>query len=381
MKRRKKVLLISNYREDKQFSMLQFGEMMLENSDSCEDLSIKDIFPLPVFGKLPITSMHAKWVSYIDRFVIFPQKLAKYLKQNQSVGLIHVIDQSNSPYLKTVKKFSPSKRLITCHDLIAVRTALGNFPIAPKTSSTGIRLQKWIQSSLKLVDFYACDSEETKKDLNRIVPNSLKSSKVIHLGTNCDSAKQSNSKSLDSDLRFDPSKTNYLLHVGSAAWYKNRKAVFESFFHAKNQPKGKNLRLILVGPPPQPHEINTELSKLLEQYSYDIICLKNISAQTLCHLYLHAKLLLFPSFIEGFGWPPLEAASQGCSVIATKTGAIHDLLGENVIYVETSIQESINEAVTNELERSSSKPLKVSLPTNQQCRENYYKLYRQLLKN
>ena len=105
------------------------------------------------------------------------------MEQNQSIALVHVIDQSNSPYLKTVRKSSLSKRLITCHDLIAVRTALGNFPTATKTSATGKRLQKWILDSLPLADFYACDSEQTKKDLNRIVPKSSKYSKVIHLGT------------------------------------------------------------------------------------------------------------------------------------------------------------------------------------------------------
>ena len=142
--------------------MLQFGEIMLGNSGHYQSLSIKDIFPLPIFGKLPLSSKLTKWASYIDKFLIFPRRLTKYLEQNQSIALVHVIDQSNSPYLK-IRKSSLSKRLITCHDLIAVRTALGNFPTAAKTSATGKRLQKWILDSLPLADFYACDSEQTKK--------------------------------------------------------------------------------------------------------------------------------------------------------------------------------------------------------------------------
>ncbi|MEK9772138.1 MAG: glycosyltransferase [Opitutae bacterium] len=303
------------------------------------------------------------------------------MKQNQSIELVHVIDQSYSPYLKIVKQSSPATRLLTCHDLIAIRTARGDFPNAPKTSATGKRLQKWIQYSLPLADFYACDSDETQNDLNHIVPQSSNFSRVIHLGTQRNSAKSSNPKSLDPNLCFDPSEINYLLHVGSAAWYKNRTAVLKSFFHSKNQPNGKNLKLILVGPPPQRHEINAELSSALKRNSSDVICLVNISRETLIHLYLHAKLLLFPSFIEGFGWPPLEAASRGCSVITTKTGAIYDLLGDNAKYVDPGVQDSINKAVTDELQQRSDKDVQVSLPNKQQCRENYYKLYRQLLKN
>ena len=184
---------------------------------------------------------------------------------------------------------------------------------------------------------------------------------------------------LDFDLSFDVSKTQYLLHVGSSAWYKNRSAVFKSFLNAKNHSYGKKLKLVLVGPAPQPDEINAELCVSLKKYSTDVICLENISRATLNHLYLNAQLLLFPSFIEGFGWPPLEAAKMDCSVITAKTGAIHDLMGDNARYVDPVNQESINKAVTDELEGASTKQLKVSLPSNQQCRENYFQLYRELL--
>ena len=360
--------------------MQKFAEVLLDDSNKARDLKIEEIFPKPLFGKFFSFSKLAKWGAYIDKYLVFPKKLQSTLeKSNQNLHLTHIIDQSNAIYLRTIRKTSSVKCLLTCHDLIAIRTALGEFYFAPKTSSSGKRLQSWIKDSLPLADFYACDSEETQKDLNRIVPLSSKSSEVIHLGTESDSTKQTNSQTLDFDLGFDPCQTIYLLHVGSAAWYKNRRAVFKSFLRAKNYPSGKKLKLILVGPNPQTHELNTELYVSLKKYSSDVICLENISHATLIHLYLHAKLLLFPSFIEGFGWPPLEAANMGCSVITTKTGAIYELLGDNARYVDPVNQESINKAVTDELERASTKRLKVSLPSNQQCRVNYFQLYRELL--
>ena len=360
--------------------MQKFSKILLDNSNKARDLNIEEIFPKPLLGNIISFSKLAKWAAYIDKYLIFPKRLKSTLeKSNQNLYLTHIIDHSNAIYLRTIRKASTIKCLLTCHDLIAVRTALGEFPFAPQTSSSGKRLQNWIQDSLPLADFYACDSEETQKDLNRIVPLSSKSSEVIHLGTESDSTKQTNSETLDSDLGFDPCKTIYLLHVGSAAWYKNRRAVFKSFAHAKNHPCGNKLKLILVGPNPQTHEINTELCVSLKKYSSDVICLDNISRATLNHLYHHAKLLLFPSFIEGFGWPPLEAANMGCSVITTKTGAIYELLGDNARYVDPVNQESINKAVTDELERASTRRLKVCLPSNQQCRVDYFQLYRELL--
>ena len=39
-------------------------------------------------------------------------------------------------------------------------------------------------------------------------------------------------------------------------------------------------------------------------------------------LYEHAQAFVFPSLIEGFGWPPLEANAMGCPVITTRTGQL-----------------------------------------------------------
>ena len=63
---------------------------------------------------------------------------------------------------------------------------------------------------------------------------------------------------------------------------------------------------------------------------------------------------------------------MGCSVITTKTGAIYELLGDNARYVDPVNQESINKAVTDELERASTKRLKVSLPNQSTMRINYF---------
>ena len=125
-----------------------------------------------------------KWSAYLDKYLLFPAKLKReVLKKNRSIDLIHIIDHSNAPYLAQVNRISGAKKLVTCHDLIAIQTALGEFPEAPTSSKTGKVLQKWILKSLHLADYYACDSKETQYHLNRLTPNSSTKSSVIHLGT------------------------------------------------------------------------------------------------------------------------------------------------------------------------------------------------------
>lgn len=99
------------------------------------------------------------------------------------VDLVHIIDHSNSVYLPHLKKITSAKKIITCHDLIAIRTARGEFDQAPTTSSTGKYLQRRISQCLQHAEYFPCDSTQTQEDLNRLFPFTRLRSPVIHLST------------------------------------------------------------------------------------------------------------------------------------------------------------------------------------------------------
>ena len=141
-----------------------------------------------------------------------------------------------------------------------------------------------------------------KEDLNRIIrPKNI--SRVIHLGTDVLPAKSIQINKCKTEISFNPLKVKYLLHVGSAAWYKNRKAVFKAFQIAKLRGDQKDLKLVLVGPKPQAHEVDLEMREWIDSTS-NIISLQNISRNALYCLYNFAEFLIFPSIIEGFGCHP-----------------------------------------------------------------------------
>ena len=98
-----------------------------------------------------------------------------------------------------------------------------------------------------------------------------KYSKVIHLGTERNSDNRA-TQIFNPDLYFDPSETK-LYFCRCAAWYKTEQ-LFLLFLHAKNQPNKKDLKLILVGPIPQPHEMNAELSSSLKKHTKDVFVWK-----------------------------------------------------------------------------------------------------------
>ena len=69
-------------------------------------------------------------------------------------------------------------------------------------------------------------------------------------------------------------------------------------------------------------------------------------------LYSGADVFVFPSFLEGFGLPPLEAMACGVPVVATNRTSVPEVLGDAPLYVDPSDHEAMSEAIQAVLEDS-----------------------------
>ena len=58
-----------------------------------------------------------------------------------------------------------------------------------------------------------------------------------------------------------------------------------------------------------------------------------LSNRSLVKLYNLAKALVFSSFYEGFGMPPLEAMQSGCPVICSNTSSLPEVVGDSALLV------------------------------------------------
>ena len=381
LKTKLQVLVIKNYRPDQQQSMLRFGDLLLSKKNAHSNFDFQEISPSPIFRMACPGKRFQKWAAYIDKYILFPKRLKReFLTQKNPVHLIHITDHSNAIYLPKLSRITQTKKIITCHDLIAIRTAKGDFNQAPQISISGKRLQSWILDSLSVADYYACDSRQTLEDLNSLIPCSKEKSSILHLGTEKDLSQKLGREDLSKKLPFIPHNTNFLLHVGSSAWYKNRKAVFRSFVHAHRRLPDHDLKLVLVGPEPKKEELDDHLLNWIKSHKSAIYSLQNLTENSLGELYKYAKALVFPSFVEGFGWPPSEAAIRGCPVITTRTGAIADLLGNYAKYVEAENQASIDQSVQELLRSPAAKRDAIILPSNENCRKQYFDLYEQMVR-
>src|SRR5947199_8161965 len=175
------VLLIGNYPLDRQQSMQRFGTMML-NGLNASGISAKLIAPRPFFGKFRgAGSFVAKWLGYIDKFVLFPRQLRASLTKERP-SIVHICDHSNAMYGGSAAQ---TPVVVTCHDLLAVRGALGEETNCP-ASVTGKILQRWILRGLRRVSVVVCVSQATETDALRLVSHGADPPKIelVRLGLN-----------------------------------------------------------------------------------------------------------------------------------------------------------------------------------------------------
>jgi glycosyltransferase involved in cell wall biosynthesis len=314
------VLLIGNYPADRQESMQRFAQMM-ERGLTNAGVAVKLIQPRPLLGRIRFAGAFVtKWLGYLDKFLLFPRQLRAEL--SPEVSLVHICDHSNAMYAAQVKS---RPVVVTCHDLLAVRGALGEATDAP-ASATGKYLQRWIVSGLRKASAVACASRATLHDAERLIagddgpPQLL----LIHHGINYPYRRQ-----LPNEARAQLAgiaglvlARPFLLHVGSNLRMKNREGALRIFGLTKTHWNGQ---FVFAG-----QKLTPQLRSLGEELGVmdRVIEVEGPPNELLEALYSSAFALLYPSRFEGFGWPILEAQACGCPVLCANREPMSEVGGE-----------------------------------------------------
>ena len=103
-------------------------------------------------------------------------------------------------------------------------------------------------------------------------------------------------------------------------------------------PEFKILPLKMILPGVTTFTQNDTVSALLEKAKMadNIEILGQVTQEELKNYYQKAKLFIFPSFHESFGFPPLEAMACGTPVIVSNVTALPEVCGDAVLYIDPS---------------------------------------------
>lgn len=126
----------------------------------------------------------------------------------------------------------------------------------------------------------------------------------------------------------------YFLYVGQIRSHKNIRRMIKAFLRT-----GSDWELILVGS----NYMRLDFSRFPPNVRY----LSVVTDQELKGLYYHSKAFVFPSFIEGFGFPVLESLAFCKPVIGTNYGAIAEIGDKFLIGVDPRSEDDIMQKMSD----------------------------------
>ncbi|MCX6739975.1 MAG: glycosyltransferase family 1 protein [Candidatus Parcubacteria bacterium] len=263
----------------------------------------------------------------------YPNKLINssflFLNYPKIEKLLHGCDLFFIPNLNFCALESATRKIITIHDL--------SYELYPHFFSDKQRLwhqlirpKKLISQCYKII----ADSENTKKDLQRIYQLPAEKINVIYPGLNHDFYKLIE----PNHPKFKIIKEKYnlpekfILYLGTIEPRKNIIGIIEAFnsYQAKNN--RTDLNLVIAGAQGWKNN-NVYKAAQNSPYNSQIIFTGYIAESDKPYLYSLAELFVFPSFYEGFGFPVLEAQACGVPVIAALNSSFPEILADSAALI------------------------------------------------
>lgn len=219
------------------------------------------------------------------------------------------------------------KNVITFHDLA--------FSHYPHFYSIKRRLWHKIVNPRKLArknDFIIAVSQASKDDLissYNIPENKIK---VIYSGLNDNLKICSNQDKLRKIRKKYNLPQDFILSLGSVEPRKNIVGLISAYEKLRHENKISD-KLVIAG------EKAWCYKKIFEaweksKYKEDIIFPGFIEEEDKCYLYNSAKLFVYPSFYEGFGFPALEAMACGVPVITSFISSLPEVCSDATLLID-----------------------------------------------
>lgn len=313
---------------DAQESMGRYADW-IESGFLKAEWTVERMIPQPFFGRLfAVGTSMGKYLGYIDKYILFPWFLKQKLKRFRP-DVVCVPDHSHGMYLKYLGRFP---NVVHCHDLFAIRAALGKIVHQP-TGLTGRIYQHLIAKGLMMAKTVCCISSSTVAEFRETFVEFNGRIEVTPNGRNYPYRpypERKRSEALEVFRRqFDLPADPFLLHVGGNQWYKNRPGLVRAFAEFCKSSES-NVHLWLVGKTPdKPLQRAISESGVMNR----IHAIQGVSNEQLRLLYSTCEAFCFPSISEGFGWPVTEAQACGAAVITTAKDPMQEVGGSAAYYV------------------------------------------------
>ena len=282
--------------------------------------------PAKVYDWVPSGRL-SKWAGYVDQYLLFPMAMRRAMARVAKDALFVFCDQALGPLVPVVRH---RPHVVHVHDLLALRSALGEVPENP-TSITGRIYQRYIRRGFQKARHFISISRKTQADLHRVGGVSAITSEVVYNGLNFPFSPLAHREcaKILGEAGLPMPASGMLLHVGGGQWYKNLPGVIRLYAHYAGEVDAP-LPLWCISPDPNA-AVRSALRKVPAEGK--VLFFNNLESRVLQAAYSTADAFLFPSLAEGFGWPLIEAQACCCPVITTDEAPMNEVGGDAAEYL------------------------------------------------
>lgn len=243
-----------------------------------------------------------------------------------------------SPHFLPIGLSKNCKRVVTFHDL--------SFVWHPEFFS--LRKRYWhflanIKKQAKNADKIIAISNSTKQDLIDFCDIKEDKIKVIYSGV---SGQFRPINKNDPKMKTTKEKynlpENFILYLGTVEPRKNIAGIIEAFELIKKNKMSScgDLKLVIAGGLGWLYKDILKMAKN-SQFKDDIVFAGPVASGDRVYLYNLAEIFVFPSFFEGFGFPPLEAMACGVPVITSNCSSLPEVAGDGALMADPYRPEEI----------------------------------------
>ncbi len=270
----------------------------------------------------------------------FLQASSFFLDSPKIDKLIGGADVFFSPHFILAPVSKKCKKIITFHDL--------SFEYYPEFFSWQRKIWHTLMKPKKqaeLADKIIAVSQSTKEDMVNLYKIAPEKIEVIYSGISEEFRELEKSELQEVREKYHlPEK--FILYFGTIEPRKNIIGIIKAFELLKSDEK-----LVIAG---SPGWLCKNIYKVAKNSSRakDIVFAGFIEKKDKLALYNLAELFIYPSFFEGFGFPPLEAMACGTPTIISNTASLPEVAGEAAMIVDpyniNDIAVAIKEVLGNE---------------------------------
>ncbi len=274
-------------------------------------------------------NFHLRIIPMGTRQIWLQHKLPKQCMKDR-ISILH------SPVNFEMPLCGDFKKIVTIHDLVPI--------IYPEYASKKFSFLARIlyPRVVNAADLILTDSVNSKCDIERIYSKSRRKVEAVYLGVRDEFTSPASSTSTDSlKTRFGIEK-KFILNTGGFEPRKNVLNLIKAF--NKFQVSEPDYILVIVGK----FSHTYKQAKLLVNelgLSDKVVFTDFVSQEELITLYNECEIFIYPSYYEGFGFPPLEAIASGKPVISSSGGSLKEILKDSALYIDPDDIDSIYHAL------------------------------------